>query len=87
VQSHWPLNPSFRRAGLLAILLLSSLSLSGCNEEKARSLQAVATQFRTESLAAIDAIDTWSNPVAAPQKCASHLSIAYSIPKVKLMPT
>ncbi len=34
------------------------MSLGGCNEEKARSLQAVATQFRTESFAAIDAIDT-----------------------------
>jgi hypothetical protein len=47
-----------QRAYLLAAILLTSTSLTGCNEEKARSLQAAATQFRVESLAAIEAIDT-----------------------------
>jgi hypothetical protein len=53
VQFNWS-----KRSLLLPIILLSSLSLGGCNEEKARSLQVAAVQFRTESLAAITAIDT-----------------------------
>lgn len=42
---------------LTCFLGLGSLSLSSCSVEKARALQGAATQFKTESLAAIDAID------------------------------
>jgi ElaB/YqjD/DUF883 family membrane-anchored ribosome-binding protein len=54
------------RAGLLAVCILVSSTLTGCNEEKARSLQAAALQFRTESLAAIDAIDNLRKREIAP---------------------
>jgi hypothetical protein len=40
------------------IFLVGSLALSGCNQEKARVLKGAAVEFRNESLAAIDAIDT-----------------------------
>ncbi|GEM_PF-765064 len=43
---------------LIAGLLLVSGGLSGCTPEKARALASAAVQFRVESLAAIDAIDT-----------------------------
>ena len=42
----------------LKIILITTLALSGCSPEKARSLQASALQFRNESLTAITAIDT-----------------------------
>lgn len=42
----------------LALVVVGSLALNGCSVEKARSLQSAANQFRNESLAAIDAIDT-----------------------------
>jgi chromosome segregation ATPase len=67
VQSQWPRSNSFiRQLAILAILVLSSFTLNGCNEEKARSLQAAAIQFRTESLAAIDAIDNLRQRELAP---------------------
>lgn len=43
---------------LIAGLLLASSGLGGCTPEKARALASAAVQFRVESLAAIDAIDT-----------------------------
>jgi hypothetical protein len=47
MQRNWP----------IAFFLFTTLTLTSCSEEKARSLQAASLQFRTESLAAIDAID------------------------------
>jgi hypothetical protein len=38
-------------------VLVGGVSLGGCSVEKARTLQGAAVQFKTESLAAIDAID------------------------------
>jgi hypothetical protein len=50
-------SPSNRRlAGLLGLVCVSLVS--GCSVEKAKTLQVAASQFRSESLAAIDAIDT-----------------------------
>ncbi|PSB22242.1 hypothetical protein C7B65_02240 [Phormidesmis priestleyi ULC007] len=42
---------------IIWVVLVASLSLGGCSVEKARALQGAAVQFKTESLAAIDAID------------------------------
>jgi hypothetical protein len=47
MQRNWPI--------VLSFFFLTTLT--SCSEEKARSLQAASLQFRTESLAAIDAID------------------------------
>jgi hypothetical protein len=44
--------------GCVCTTALSSTTLSGCNAEKARTLQTAAAQFRSESFAAIEAIDT-----------------------------
>ena len=46
--------PKFK---IIWVVLIASLSLSGCSVEKARALQGAAVQFKAESLAAIDAID------------------------------
>ncbi|MBW4471927.1 MAG: hypothetical protein KME45_16195 [Stenomitos rutilans HA7619-LM2] len=42
---------------LACFLLIGSSSLTGCNVEKARAIQSAAVQFKSESLAAIQAID------------------------------
>jgi ElaB/YqjD/DUF883 family membrane-anchored ribosome-binding protein len=54
------------RVGLLACFIIVSSTITGCNEEKARSLQTAALQFRIESLAAIDAIDNLRKREIAP---------------------
>jgi hypothetical protein len=46
-----------RHSWIVGLLIISSLSLGGCSVEKARALQGAATQFRNESLLAVNAID------------------------------
>ncbi|MGV0024968.1 hypothetical protein [Phormidesmis priestleyi] len=51
-------NSKLKTSWIAGVLVIGSLSLGGCSVEKARTLQGAAVQFKTESLAAIDAIDT-----------------------------
>ncbi|WP_421656270.1 hypothetical protein [Leptothermofonsia sp. ETS-13] len=55
------------RSSIIAcFLIVGSTLLLGCNVEKARALQGAAVQFRAESLAAIQAIDTMHKAELAP---------------------
>ncbi|OUC15561.1 MAG: hypothetical protein B0A82_06360 [Alkalinema sp. CACIAM 70d] len=57
-----------------AVLMMGSLVLNGCSVEKARSLQNAASQFRNESLTAIDAIDTLrKRELEAPPRSAAEI--------------
>ncbi|MGI0494778.1 hypothetical protein ACN4EG_23575 [Alkalinema pantanalense CENA528] len=57
-----------------AVLIMGSLVLNGCSVEKARSLQNAASQFRNESSAAIDAIDTLrKRELEAPPRSAAEI--------------
>jgi hypothetical protein len=59
---------------ILALLILGSFALGGCNTEKARVLQGAAVQFRNESLNAIDAIDTMrKRELEAPPRSAADV--------------
>lgn len=58
----------------ILVFLVGSLTLGGCSVEKARALQGAALQFRNESLAAIDAIDTLhKRELEAPPRSAAEI--------------
>ena len=59
---------------IIWVVLIASLSLGGCSVEKARALQGAAVQFKTESLAAIDAIDQMrQRELEAPPRSQSEI--------------
>jgi len=59
---------------IIWVVLAASLSLGGCSVEKARALQGAAVQFKTESLAAIDAIDQMrQRELEAPPRSQSEI--------------
>ncbi len=65
---------SSKKSNLIWIVLIASLSLGGCSIEKARALQGAAVQFKTESLAAIDAIDQMrQRELEAPPRSQSEI--------------
>jgi hypothetical protein len=56
---------------VLCVLVMGSGLLTGCDPEKARAIQGAAAQFRTESFAAIQAIDDMRRKELEPPQRAS----------------